>query len=327
MAELSGLAALNVALNEVMAADDKVICLGEDIGKAGGCWGYFTGLVDQFGEDRIIETPISELGYSGVANGLAYGGYRTVVEYMFADFGTLGADPIINIAAKARYNSYGALNLPITFIFPEGGGGQNGCQHSQSVEGWFAGVPGLKLVAPTSPADLRAYLKAAIMDDDPVLFFFARMNAFGITGEVDLEDQSIPSLKNAAKVVKEGNDLTVIAWHRPLVAAQQAAAEVEAETGKTIEIIDPRVLCPFDHEKVNASVKKTGKVIISNEAPERGGFANLISGWIGEQCLDYLKAPVKRVCGYNTCIPFGTVEEYAFPQKEDLKAAMLEMLK
>jgi pyruvate/2-oxoglutarate/acetoin dehydrogenase E1 component len=238
----------------------------------------------------------------------------------------LAFDPIVNQAAKARYNSNGNCNLAITYILPEGGGGQSGSQHSQSVEAWFANVPGLKIVAPTTPADLRAFLKASVMDDDPVVFIFSRTCAMGSREDVDTEDPSIPSLKNAAKIVKEGADLTVIAWHRPLTYAIAAAAEAEAETGKTIEIIDPRVLNPFDLETVIKSVKKTKKALVAHEAPERGGFGTLISAWIAENCLAELKAPVKRIGGYNTCIPFGRVEEYAFPQADDLKAGMLALL-
>lgn len=325
MSEMMGVVALNLALKELMSADSKVICMGEDIGPHGGCWSYFGGLYDAFGPDRVIQTPICEAGYTGVANGLAYGGYRPIVEYMFADFATLASDSIINTAAKARYNSAGTLSLPITFVFPEGAG-QAGCQHSQVVQGWFANIPGLKLVAPTTPADLRYFLKAAVMDDDPVCFFFSRPCAMSITEEVNADDQTIPSLTNAAKIVKEGSDLTVIAWHTSLLNAIAVAKEVEAETGKSIEIIDPRVLCPFDTEKVFASVRKTGKVLICNEACEHGSFSSHISAWIAENCLSDLKAPVARVGAPNSFIPFGAVEQYALPQKEDIKAAMLKML-
>jgi pyruvate/2-oxoglutarate/acetoin dehydrogenase E1 component len=324
--EVTGLGALNVALHELMALDEKVICLGEDIGKKGGAWGYFSKLYAKYGRKRVIQTPICEYGYTGVANGMAYGGYRPIVEFMFADFSALAFDPIVNQAAKARYNSNGNCNLAITYMLPEGGGGRSGSQHSQSVEAWFANVPGLKIAAPTTPADLRAFLKASVMDDDPVLFIFSRTCAMGAKEEIDTEDQIIPSLKGAAKIVRAGADLTVIAWHRPLNYAKAAAEEIEAETGKTIEIIDPRVLCPFDLDPVLASVRKTGKALIAHEAPERGGFGALISAWIAENCLADLKAPVKRIGGYNTCIPFGQVEEYAFPQIADLKAAMLALL-
>lgn len=325
MGTMMGVGALNLALKELMKADPKVVCIGEDIGAMGGIWTYFKGLLGEFGPDRVIQTPICEAGYTGVATGFAYGGYRPVVEYMFADFATLASDGIINTAAKARYNSAGTLSLPCTFIFPEGAG-KSGCQHSQTVQGWFANIPGLKLVAPTTPADLRYFLKASVMDDDPVCFFFSRPCAMSITEDVDTEDQSIPSLTNAAKIVKEGTDLTVIAWHTCLLYTIEVVKEIEAETGKSIEIIDPRVLCPFDTEKVFASVRKTGKALICNEACERGSFGSHISAWIAENCLSDLKAPVKRVGAYNSCIPFGAVEQFALPQKEDIKAAILSLL-
>ncbi len=325
MAKMMGVGALNLALNELMQADPKVLCVGEDIGTMGGCWTYFRGLKDKFGSERVISTPISESGYTGVSVGLAYGGYRPIVEYMFADFATLASDGIINVAAKARYNSAGALSLPITFVFPEGVG-QAGCQHCQTVEGWFANVPGIKIVAPTTPADLRSFLKAAVLDDDPVCFFFSRPCAMSIQEEVDTSDQTVPTLTNAAKIVKEGSDLTLIAWHSSLLKSIKVAAEIEKETGKSIEIIDPRVLCPFDKEKVFASVRKTGKVVIANEEVERGSFSSHISAWIAENCLTDLKAPVKRVGSYNTCIPFGAVEQFALPQEEDIRKAILSVL-
>ncbi|MDR1943553.1 MAG: alpha-ketoacid dehydrogenase subunit beta [Synergistaceae bacterium] len=327
MSEMMGLQALALALHELMAADEKVICLGEDIGPKGGCWGYFRGLYDKYGRNRVIQTPISEAGYVGIANGMAYGGYRPIAELMFADFATIIFDGVVNMAAKARFNSNGNISLPVTYILPEGGGGKSGSQHSQSVEGWFANIPGLKIVAPTAPSDLRYFLKAAVMDDDPVVFIFARMAAMSVKEEVDESDKSIPPLTRAAKIVKEGSDLTVIAWHRSLFRAVEAAKEAEAETGKTIEIIDPRVLAPLDVETIFASVRKTGRALISHEAPGRGGFGMVISSLIGENCLGDLKAPVLRVCGYNTCIPFGAVEEYAFPQAAEIKAGMLKLLK
>lgn len=325
MAEMMGVSALNLALNELMKADPKVVCVGEDIGAMGGTWTYFKNLEKTFGRNRVMQTPICEAGYTAFGTGLAYGGYRPVVEYMFADFATLASDGIVNTAAKARYNSAGTLSLPITFIFPEGAG-KSGCQHSQVVQGWFANIPGLKLVAPTTPADLRYFLKASVIDDDPVCFFLSRPCAMSITEEVDAEDQTVPTLTNAAKIVKAGADLTVVAWHTSLLHVKAVAAEAEAETGKSIEIIDPRVLCPFDTEKVFASVRKTGRLLICNEACERGSFASHISAWVAENCLTDLKAPVVRVGSPNSCIPFGAVERFALPQKEDIKAAMLKLL-
>lgn len=323
---LMGIQALNLALHEMMAADDKIVCIGEDIGPMGGCWTYFGGLQAKYGRERVINTPISEAGYTAFGTGMAYGGYRPVVEYMFADFATLASDGIINTAAKARYNSNGTLNLPITFVFPEGAG-QAGCQHSQVVQGWFANIPGLKLVAPTTPADLRYYLKAAVMDDDPVCFFFSRPCAMSIKEDVDDEDQSIPTLTNAAKIVKEGKDLTVLAWHTCLLRTLEVVDEVEKETGASIEVIDPRVLLPLDTDKLYASVKKTGKLLIANEAVERGSIAQNISAIVAENCLTDLKAPVKRIGAPNSCIPFGRVEQYTIPQADEIKAGMIELLK
>ena len=321
-----GVQSLNLALHELMAADDKVVCIGEDIGPMGGCWTYFTGLQAQYGRDRVINTPISEAGYTAFGIGMAYGGYRPVVEYMFADFATLASDGIINTAAKARYNSNGTLNLPITFMFPEGAG-QAGCQHSQVVQGWFANIPGLKLVAPTTPSDLRYYLKAAVMDDDPVCFFLSRPCAMSIKEDIDDEDLSIPTLTNAAKIVKEGKDLTVLAWHTCLLHTLSVVEEVEKETGASIEVIDPRVLLPLDTDKLYASVKKTGKLLIANEAVERGSIAQNISAIVAENCLADLKAPVKRIGAPNSFIPFGRVEQYTIPQPEEIKAGMIELLK
>ena len=321
-----GVQALNLALHELMAADPKIVCVGEDIGTMGGCWTYFGGLKDKFGTGRVIQTPIAEQGYTAFGNGLAYGGYRPIVEYMFADFATLAADGIVNTAAKARYNSYGTLSLPITFIFPQGAG-QAGCQHCEVVDGWFANIPGLKLVAPTTPSDLRYYLKAAVMDDDPVCFYFSRPCAMSIKEDIDDEDQSIPTLTNAANIIREGKDLTVLAWQSCLLHTLAVVDEVEKETGASIEIIDPRVLMPLDTDKIFASVQKTGKLLIAHEAVNRGGIAQNISAIVAENCLTDLKAPVKRVGAPNSFIPFGGVEQYALPQKEDIKAAMLELLK
>ncbi|NLW79032.1 MAG: alpha-ketoacid dehydrogenase subunit beta [Ruminococcaceae bacterium] len=326
MAEMTGTKAFNVAMKELMEKDDKILVLGEGVGRKGGTWGYFADLWTTYGNSRMIDTPIAEAGFSCVGNGLAYGGYRPVIEYMFADFSSLGFDAIVNQAAKARYNSNGELSLPITFIMPNSGGGKSGNQHSQSVEAWYSNAPGLKIVTPTTPGDVRRFLKAAILDDDPVVFMHARGMMF-MSEEVDETDMSIPSLANAGKIVTEGKDLTIVSWHRMLPRCLEAAAEVTKETGKTIEVIDPRVLLPFDIDTVVKSVAKTGKAMVVHEAPARGGFGMQVSAMIGENCLKDLKAPVKRIGGYNTSIPFGVGEEYAYPQVEDIKVGIMELLK
>ncbi|MDR1894705.1 MAG: hypothetical protein LBQ61_08505 [Spirochaetales bacterium] len=315
-----------IAMYEEMGADPKVICIGEDIGKRGGCWMNFTGLLDTFGENRVLEMPLAEMGYSYFAVGAALEGYRPIVEYMFADFSTLGYEAIVDMAAKIRYNSGGITSCPITFVLPHGGGGRSGCHHQQSVEAWFTNVPGIKIVAPTTPADVRAYYRAAIRDDDPTLFIYQRALLYDREEEVPDKLDVVPSLKNAGKIVKEGKDLTIVAYHRALYNAIDAAAEVEKETGKSIEIIDPRVLIPFDKEKVFASVKKTGRLFVTHEAPERGGFSAQIVSWVAENCQSSLKAAPVRVCGANGIIPFGELEDYLYPSKADIKAGILKAL-
>jgi len=326
MSDMIGLNALKLALQELFASDEKIIAIGEDIGAHGGAWMYFQGLYAKYGRDRVIQMPIAENGYSGFANGLAYGGYRPIVEYMFADFAAIGFDSIVNMAAKARFQANGNLSLPITYILPEGAGSRSGTQHSQCVEGWFANIPGIKLVIPTTPADLRGFLKASVLDNDPVIFIFSRLAASRNKGPLDENDSSIPSLTNAAKVITEGADVTLIAWHRCLYYALEAAKEVQAETGKTIEIIDPRVLIPLDLEKILKSARKTGRVLIAHEAPERGGWGSIISGLISENAFGSLKKPVVRVGAKNMCVPFGATEEFMFPQKADIKNALVNLL-
>jgi pyruvate dehydrogenase E1 component beta subunit len=310
---------------EEMKADEKVICIGEDIGKRGGCWFTFTGLQATFGENRVLEMPIAETAYSYFAVGAALEGYRPIVEYMFADFATLAYEAIVDMAAKIRYNSGGVTSCPVTFVLPHGGGGRSGCHHQQSVEAWFTNIPGLKIVAPTTPADVRAFYRASIRDDDPTLFLFQRA-LLGYSEEVPDTLSAVPSLKNAGKIVKEGKDLTVVAYHRALINAIAAAKEVEAETGKSIEIIDPRVLIPFDKELVFKSVKKTGRLFVSHEAPERGGFSAQIVSWVSENCHSSLKAAPVRVCGANGIIPFGELEDFLYPSKADIKAGILKAL-
>jgi pyruvate dehydrogenase E1 component beta subunit len=314
-----------IAMYEEMGLDPKVICIGEDIGKRGGCWMTFTGLQATFGENRVLEMPLAETAYSYFAVGAALEGYRPIVEYMFADFSTLAYEAIVDMAAKIRFNSGGVTSCPVTFVLPHGGGGRSGCHHQQSVEGWFANVPGIKIVAPTTPADVRAYYRASIRDDDPTLFIYQRA-LLGYEEEVPDKLDVVPSLKNAAKIVKEGKDLTIVAYHRALLNAIEAAQEVEAETGKSIEIIDPRVLIPFDKQKVFDSVKKTGRLLVSHEAPERGGFSAQIVSWVTENCLSSLKAAPVRVCGVNSIIPFGEAEDYLYPTKADIKAGILKAL-
>jgi len=305
MSDMILLKAHAVAMHEEMALDNKVICIGEDIGINGGIWKTFSQLYPLYGDSRVIETPMEEAGYSLFAAGTAMMGYRPVVEIMFADFCTLAFEAIVDVCAKYRYNAEGRKSLPITFILPQGIGAGSGAHHSQSVESWFANVPGLKIVAPTTPADVRAYLRE-VPDQ--------------------LAPEDVPSLKNAAKIVKEGADVTLVAYQRSLAVAQAAVAEFEAETGKTVEIIDPRVLIPFDKDKMFASLKKTGRLLVSHDAPERGGYGSQIIAWAVEEMGTDLKNNPVAVCGKNIVIPFNNLEQFVVPQKDDIKAGLKKVL-
>ncbi len=333
MSEMILLRAHALALYEEMARDDKIICVGEDIGPYGGIWKTFSGLQQMYGDGqttiggRVLQMPMEEAGYSLFACGAAMMGYRPVVEIMYADFSTLAFEAIVDVAAKFRYNAQGKNSLPITFILPQGVGAGSGAHHSQSVESWYANVPGLKIVAPSTPSDVRAFLRASIRDDDPVLFIWHRGLMMGKEDVPDtLAPEDVPALTNAAKIVKEGNDLTVVAYQRSLAVAQVAAQEVEAETGKTIEIIDPRVLIPFDKEAMFKSLRKTGRLLVSHDAPERGGFGSQIITWAVEELGTELKNNPVSVCGKNIVIPFNKLEDYVVPNKDELKAGMKKAL-
>lgn len=325
MAKISTLKAINEACFAEFERDPKVITIGEAVGKKGGAWGYFTGLTAKYGEERTLDMPIAEAAFSGFAIAAAMRGWRPIVEYMFADFITVGAESVINTAAKARYNSAGVNSVPIVFILPAGGG-MSGSQHSQSVEQWFSNVPGIKIVAPTFPADIKAYLQASIRDNDPVVFIFQRA-LLGLADEVP-ENLTIPTtLGNASKVVREGKNVTVVTYQRALINTLKAADELAAE-GITVDIIDPIVIRPFDMSKIIPSVKKTGKALIVHEAHKIGGFGMQISALIAENCLKDLKKPVVRIGGKDGIIPFGVAgEKYMYPTVEDIKDAIRELAK
>lgn len=326
MAKISCLKAINLACHEEFARDPKVITIGESVGKKGGAWGYFAGLTDKFGENRTLEMPIAESAFCAFACGATLAGWRPIVEFMFADFVTLGLENIINMAPKQRYNSAGKNSCPIVYMLPQGGG-MSGCQHSQSVEAWMSNVPGIKIVAPTFPGDTKKYLQASIRDDDPVVFLFQR-TSFGLSEEVP-DDLAVPeNLLNASKVVKEGKDVTIVAYHRALLNCIKAAEEVEKEQGISVEIIDPIVLRPLDISKMVASVKKTGKCLIVHEAYKIGGFGMQISAEIAENALSDLKKPIVRLGGKEQPIPFGIAgEKYMYPSIAEIKEEIIKLAK
>jgi len=325
MAKISNMKAINLACFDEFARDDKVIVIGEAVGKKGGAWGYFTGLMAKFGSNRMLDMPIAEPAFCAFACGTTLAGYRPIVEFMFADFVTIGLENIMNMAAKQRYNSGGVNSCPIVYLLPQGGGA-SGSQHSQSVEAWMSNMPGIKIVAPTFPGDMKKYLQASIRDDDPVVFIFQRA-IFGLQEEVP-DNLPVPgSLLNASRVVKEGTDVTIVAYQRALINSIQAAKELEEE-GISVEIIDPIVLRPLDTAKMFASVRKTGRCLIVHEAPKIGGFGMQISALIAENCLGDLAKPIVRLGGKEQPIAFGKAcDLYMFPKVEEIKAEIRALVR
>lgn len=299
---------------EEMERDKNVFILGLDVGKFGGAFGQCAGMVEKFGSERVFDTPISESGYLTAAVGAALAGKRPIAEIQFADFITYAFDGVVNQAAKHRYMSGGTLNVPMVIRAPGGAGFSMAAQHSQCIESWFLNVPGLKIVIPSTPYDLKGLLKTAIRDDDPVLFIENKA-LYGTKGEIPDEEYTIPLGK--AKIVKDGSDVTVIAMQTMINPAIEAAKELEKE-GISVEIIDPRCLVPFDKETVYKSVEKTGRVVIAHEAPKRGGVGGEISSLISEDCFESLKAPIMRVGSANCPIPFGKAEFFVLPCKDDI---------
>jgi len=317
--EISALQALNEAIREEMERDPRLIVLGEDIGPRGGPFGVTKGLFDLFGANRIIDTPISENGFVAAAVGAALAGVPTIAEISYIDFATLAMDPIVNVAAKARYMSGGKQSVPVV-IRTQGGGGPagDGPTHSQSLEAWFAHVPGLKVVLPSTPYDYKGLLKTAIRDPNPVIFIEHKM-LYRVKGKVPAGDYCIPF--GRAAVRREGRHVTVVAL-AALVPKALAAAQALAERGIEIEVIDPRTLVPFDLETVAESVRRTGRLVVFQEAPITCGFGAEIARVVGEAAFDYLEAPIK-VIGTTVPLPASpALEQVALPGERDLVDAV-----
>lgn len=305
--------ALNEALDLAMERDPNVYLIGEDIGEMGGDFGVTRGLWAKYGEARVRDTPLSEAAIIGTAVGSSMLGFRPVAEIMFADFLGECYDQIVNNAAKMHYMFDGQFKAPIVIRTACGGGFGGGPHHSQSVEGWFLNVPGIVIVAPSTPADAKGLLLASIENDNPVLFLEHKA-LYRIKGEVPEGYYTTP-LRQAA-VVREGKDVTVVATMKMVHEALAAAAELEAED-ISVGVIDLRTIRPYDEETILASVRKTGRAVVANEAPKIGGLASELSALISEACFYDLKAPVARVAGRDAPIPFSLVlEKYILPDKE-----------
>lgn len=323
MAKMSGTQAIADAIRMEMKRDPKLILEGIDVRYMGGAFGQYAGLCAEFGPDRVIDTPISESGYTGMGVGLAVSGIPTIVEIEMGDFSSLAFDAIVNQAAKIRYLNDGKVNVPLVVIASHGARTQFGAQHSQSIEGWYENVPGLKIVAPTAAADLKGLLAAAIRDPDPVLFVPYKVSLF-MQEEVPEGEYVLPIGK--AKKLKEGKDLTLITWQGGLLTAYEAM-EGLAKAGIDVELIDLRSLVPYDKQMIAESVAKTGRAMIVHEAPQRGGFGGEIAAYIADACFDKLKAPVKRIGGANIPFPFGGGENFIFPQADNIISTAEQMMK
>jgi pyruvate dehydrogenase E1 component beta subunit len=313
--------AINEALQLEMRRDPNIYMAGEDIGP-GGAFGVTNGLIDEFGPDRIMGTPISETVILGHAVGAALAGMRPVVEILFSDFLFVCGDELINQAAKMHYMFGGKAKVPIVVRCPVGAGLSAAAQHSQSPEAMILNFPGLKVAYPSTPRDAKGLLITAIRDDNPVVFMEHKM-LYWFMGDVPEGEFTIPFGK--ADIRRAGKDVTMVAWGA-MVGTCEEAAEALAADGIEAEIVDPRTLAPFDKETVLASVKKTGKVIIVHEAPKTGGFAGEIAAIIAEEGFDYLDAPIKRVCAPDTPVPFSPVLERAYiPSAEKVISAVKEL--
>ena len=317
--ELSFAQAIQDAMAVAMEGDERVFLMGEDIGVYGGAFQVTGDLVERFGEDRVMDTPISELGGAGVAVGAALTGMRPIYEFQFSDFSTLAMEQIVNQAAKLRYMLGGAVSVPLVLRMPTGSGLGGAAQHSQSLEAWFAHVPGLKVVEPTTPYDVKGMLLAAVADPDPVLIFEHKL-LYKTKGPVPEGHYVVPL--DTAEIRREGRDLTIVASGIMAGKALDAALELARE-GIEAEVIDPRVLRPLDLATIAKSVKKTSRLLCVYEGVKTLGIGAEISAAIAESdAFDYLDAPILRLGGAESPIPYSPVlEKAAVPQTPDIVAA------
>lgn len=308
MAQMNMLQAINNALDLAMARDDGVVCFGEDVGHFGGVFRATSKLQDKYGRQRCFNTPLTEQGIIGFANGMAAQGLKPVAEIQFADYIYPAFDQIVNETAKFRYRSGDQFNVGgLVIRTPYGGGIAGGHYHSQSPEAYFAHTPGLRVVVPRDPAQAKGLLLAAIACPDPVLFFEPKRLYRAAVGEVEEDYYELPL--EQAEVLQAGTDVTVVAWGAQLEAVQKAVALAKNE-GISCELIDLRSIAPWDADTVAESVLKTGRLVINHEAPLTGGFAGEIAATIQQRCFLYLESPIARVCGLDTPYPLALEKEY-----------------
>lgn len=315
--------ALHETLRNEMLRDPTVFTIGEEVG-FDGLYGVTLGLEKEFGDKRVLATPISEAGFVGMSVGAAMSGMRPVAELMYIDFIGVCMDQIINQAAKMHFMTGGQVSVPMVLRVPMGSGRRNAGQHSQNLESMLTHVPGLKVVAPITPYDAKGMLAAAIRDDDPVIMLEHKL-CYNEKGEVPDEDYIVPF--GQAAIRREGTDVTLIGWSRQ-VLYELEAAEVLARDGISCEVVDIRSLVPLDFETIEKSIRKTGRALVSQECVNRGGYGGEISAQISEFLFDALKAPVVRLGAKNICPPFAhTLEDAFFPHVDDIVAAVRKMMK
>lgn len=312
------------ALAEEMRRDERVFMMGEDVGGAGGVFKIFNGLMEEFGPERVRDTPISEAGFTGLGVGAALTGTRPVVDIMFGDFVALAMDQIVNQAAKIRYMSGGQALVPLTIHITMGAGRSSAAQHSQSLHAWFAHIPGLKVAIPSTPYDAKGLLKTAIRDDSPVMVFEDKM-MYRLEGSVPKEEYTIKF--GQAEIKREGQDVTIVATSS-MVQVALAAADQLAEEGISIEVVDPRTLVPLDQKTLITSACKTGHVVIIDEGYRSYGITAELASVIAEGAFDYLDTPIVRLGATDVPIPFSPALEFeTIPNEEGVTEAVRNMLK
>jgi pyruvate dehydrogenase E1 component beta subunit len=322
MANLTLVQAINLALAQEMESDERVVLLGEDIGVNGGVFRVTEGLQKRFGADRVIDTPLAESGIMGFAVGLAMGGLIPIPEIQFEGFLGPAYDQLVNHGGRYRTRSRGAITVPMTLRVPVGGGIHAPEMHSDSPEAIYAHHPGLKVVMPSTPYDAKGLLISAIRDPDPVVFFEPKRVYRAFREEVPEDEYTVPIGK--AKVVSEGSDLTVVTWGAPVFQCLQAIDELPEDV--SIELIDMRTIYPIDIDTVAQSVEKTGRCVIVQEAPKTCGFGSELSALIQELCFLHLEAPVQRVAGFDTVMPYYKLELDYLPEAPRIESAIKETL-
>ncbi len=324
MRQISCSEAVREAIAQEMEQDGRVFLMGEDVGVYGGSYGVLKGLVERFGSERIRDTPISEAGFVGAAVGAAMTGTRPIVEIMYSDFLLTAMDQIVNQAAKMQYMFHGAFQLPLVIRAPSGSGTGAAAQHSQSLEALFTHIPGLKVVAPSTPYDLKGLLISSIRDTNPVLFL-EQKTLYPCMGPVPREFYEIPLGK--AKVCREGDDVAVITYGRMVHTALDAARILEERHGISVHVLDLRSLVPLDEEAVISAALRTRRVVILHEAARNGGFGGELAARIaGHGAVSSLEAPILRICGRDVPIPFSrTLEEAAVPSVEEVISRTAEL--